>query len=66
MKQKKRTIVKLIVSKDILLTLMEKHGMSEAGVYNALSYKSNSEKAKAIRKSATDMGAAVQSTTYCE
>lgn len=41
------------VSAEIRKKLMERHGCSNATVYNALAYKTNSAIAKAIRKDAT-------------
>lgn len=57
------TKIRLRLAKPMLAELRNEYGISEAGLYNALAGRSNSERAKEIRDRARSMGAAVE-TTY--
>lgn len=57
------TKVRLRVDKPVLAILQSEYKISEAGLYNALAGRSNSERAKQIRDRARNMGAAIE-TTY--
>lgn len=56
------TKIRLRVDKPQLVLLQNEFNISEAGLYNALAGRSNSQRAKDIRQRARDMGAAVEAT----
>lgn len=47
---------KILIVKDKIPSIMEKFGCCQSMVYNALAYRSNSRKAKEIRKEALNRG----------
>ena len=53
---------RLTVEPSVFATLQVESGLNRVAVYNALAFRSNSEKAKAIRERAKELGAATTRT----
>ncbi len=60
--KRKRKVTKIFISSENVKKLMDEFSYCKVAVYNALSYRSNSDKAKLVRKAAIEKYNGVEAT----